>query len=176
MLKIRLRVRPCRARCSPRSVGRLTRSVESSRSIERSRETACDSSPLGPFTRTSPASIATSTPAGISMGSFPMRLMAGLPDVGEDLAPDTLVAGLIRRHHTARRRQDCCSHAALHARQLIGGRVLTPAGLGHATQAADHRLAGLGVLEPDPQRVELGCALALPGPRRPRGLLDAEVL
>ena len=60
-----------------------------------------------------------------------MRLMTGLPDVGENLAPDTLVAGLVRRHHAARRRQDCCSHAALHARQLIGGRVLAPAGLGH---------------------------------------------
>src|SRR5688572_7689708 len=168
MLKMRLRVRPCRARCSPRSVGRFTRRVESSRSIERSGETACDSSPLGPFTRTSPGSTATSTPAGIWIGSFPMRLMIRLPDVGEDLAADALVAGLIRRHDTARSGEDGRPHAALDARQLVGGGVLATAGLGHAAHAADHRRPSLGVLELDPQRVELRRALALARARRAR--------
>src|SRR5665809_158770 len=52
MFAIRLRVSPCRARCSPRSVGRSTVSEPLSCSMRIAGLTAWLSSPLGPFTVT----------------------------------------------------------------------------------------------------------------------------
>src|SRR4051794_2243343 len=176
MLKISDRVRPCRARCSPRSVGRVTRSVESSRSIDRSGDTCWESSPLGPLTRTWPGSTWTSTPEGISMGSLPMRLISlvcPLPDVSEYLAAHVLAPGLVGGHDPARGRDDGRAHAALHARQLIGGDGVAPAGGRDPSQPADHGVAVLCVLERHVQPVELALGRA-PGARAGL-LLDAIV-
>src|SRR6478752_10185259 len=77
MFAIRVRVRPCSARSSPRSVGRVIVTVPSSCAICMRCGTSWRSSPFGPETVTRPGSIETSTPAGTSMGLFPMRLMTG---------------------------------------------------------------------------------------------------
>src|SRR5436190_564842 len=75
MLATSERVRPCRARCSPRSVGRLTSSRPSSCTTSMSRGMRSESSPFGPLTATRPASIETSTPSGMGMGCLPIRDM-----------------------------------------------------------------------------------------------------
>src|SRR5215208_2322509 len=73
MFAIRLRVSPCSARCSPRSVDRDTRTSPSSCSTPIWRDTRSSSSPLGPFTFTSSGSIVISTPSGTAIGCLPMR-------------------------------------------------------------------------------------------------------
>ena len=75
MLKIRLRVSPCRARCSPRSEGRLTVTSSSVFSTVISALTRWVSSPFGPLTRTSSGSTETITPSGRAIGCLPIRLI-----------------------------------------------------------------------------------------------------
>src|SRR3954451_10813620 len=153
MLKMRLRVSPCRARCSPRSVGRLTTIVPSSCSTCISRETRCSSSPLGPFTRTSSGSMNTSTPVGTGMGSFPIRLMARSPDVRDHFAADALPASVVARHHALGGGHDGSAHSAENLRYLTGRHVLAATRPRHALEAGDHRRALLRVLEPHAQRL-----------------------
>ena len=76
MLNTSERASPCSARCSPRSVGRLTSIWSSSCSTVMSRGMRSVSSPLGPLTRTRSVSMDTVTPAGTGMGCLPMRLIA----------------------------------------------------------------------------------------------------
>src|SRR5437763_12260703 len=114
MLATRVRVSPCRERCSPESDGRTARSVSPSHwnsmteGIDRWRDA------LGPRTRTNPGSMSTSTPLGTVMGILPIRLMpddslaqlssfSSLPDVGDDLAADADPLGLAVGHHARRR-------------------------------------------------------------------------
>src|SRR4029079_5873243 len=142
MLKTSDRVRPCSARCSPRLVGRFTISCESSRSKLRSRETVWRSSPFGPFTVTRPSPIWTSTLPGISIGSFPMRLIAARsPHEGDDFAAHAFTLGLVGGQPAARVGHDHAAHPALHLRRLARGRVLPAAGLGDAPEPADHGVA-----------------------------------
>src|SRR6478672_13140241 len=144
------RVSPWRARCSARSVGRLTRSCPSSCLTSMSRGTRSVSSPRGPFTRTSSGSIEIATPSGRGMGFLPIRDMA-LPDVGDDLAADARVAGLVAGHHAVRGGHDRGPHAAEDLRDLAVADVAALAGPRDALQAGDGRAAvGLGVLERDP--------------------------
>src|SRR6185437_13923444 len=153
MLKIRLRVRPWSARCSPRSVGRLTTTVPSSCSTVISRETRCSSSPFGPFTRTTSGSMKTSTPVGTGIGSFPIRLIVRSPDVRDYLAADALPASVVARHHALRGGHDGSAHSAEDLRNLAGGHVLAAARARYALEARDHRRALLRVLEADAQRL-----------------------
>src|SRR5215217_3359094 len=148
MLATSERVSPCRARCSPRSVGRVTTSVPSSWAIEMSRWTRSLSSPRGPATRTTSGSIETVTVAGTGMGLRPMRLM-GSPDVRHDLAAHARLAGLVAGHDAARRRHDGGAHAALDLGDLGGGHVEALARARDAPQARDHALAAVGVLQRD---------------------------
>src|SRR6187200_2609156 len=117
MFAIRLRVSPCSARCSPRSVGRATVRTPSSTLISISRLSSWVSSPFGPFTVTRPGATSTVTPAGISIGLFPILLMkvslVRLPDVGDHFAADALLLGLVAGHHAGRGRNDRSAHAAL---------------------------------------------------------------
>src|SRR5919108_3664585 len=162
MLAIRLRVSPCSARCSPRLVGRSTVSVPFDWSIFIAGLTAWLSSPLGPLTVTRPGASETVTPSGISIGFFPIRLIAILavarrsPDVGDDLAADTLLARLVAAHHAAGSRDDRRPHAAEYARHLGAADIAAPARPRDALQSTDHRLALLGVLEPDPDQLTDG--------------------
>src|SRR4051794_11604045 len=132
MLKMRLRVRPCSARCSPRFVGRVTCRVPLSCSTFMSREMRCSSWPFGPFTRTSSGSIVTSTPLGTGMGCFPIRLIAHSPDVCDHFAADACVTRLVTGHHAPGRGHDRGAHAAEDLRHLASRYVLAPAGTGHA--------------------------------------------
>src|SRR2546423_12292824 len=92
MFATRLRVSPCSARSSPRSVGRVTRSSPSPWSIFIRVGTCCVSEPSGPLTITRPGSIETETLDGTSIGFRPIRLMR-LPDKADDLAADPLLLG-----------------------------------------------------------------------------------
>src|SRR6478672_12760176 len=112
MLATSERVSPCRARCSPRSVGRVTRISSPSCATVMSRWMRSDSSPLGPCTRTTSGSMVTVTPVGTAMGFLPMRDM-GLPDLRHDLAADALLARLMAGHDAMGRRHDGGAHAAL---------------------------------------------------------------
>src|SRR5438552_18067437 len=118
MFATSVRVRPCSARSSPRSVGRSTVIMPSSCVIVIRWGTVCRSSPFGPDTVMRPGSTETSTPAGTSMGFLPMRLMA-LPDETDDLAADALGLGGAARDDTAGGRQDRSAHPGEHGPQAV---------------------------------------------------------
>src|SRR5215218_6075206 len=113
MLAMRERVSPCSARCSARSVGRVT--ISSSPSWRTSIERFLRSwrSPRGPATRTTSGSIVTVTPVGMGMGLLPIRDI-DLPDLRDDLAADALPAGVVAGHHATRGGDDRGAHAAEH--------------------------------------------------------------
>src|SRR5688500_8706405 len=148
MLATSERVSPCRARCSPRSVGRVTTSVPSCSSTPMSRLLRSDSAPRGPVTWTTSGSTLMVTPVGTGMGLRPMRLIA-LPDLRHDLAADLVLAGLVARHDAARRGDDRRAEAALDLRDLGARDVPALAGARHAAQAGDRRPALGRVLELD---------------------------
>src|SRR5919198_2766761 len=163
MFATSVRVSPCSARSSPRSVGRLTTSSPSRCSILMRAGTCCESSPSGPFTWTRPGESATLTLAGSSIGLFPIRLISSLPDETDDFAADSALGRRAARDEAARRRQDRRPHPAEHARQAILARVDPATGLRDPPEPGDHALAIAPELELDDQGIE---ALAL---------LDAEV-
>src|SRR5919106_3597612 len=141
------RVSPCRARCSARSVGRVTRSSSPSCLISIARALRSDRSPRGPATRTTSGSIVTVTPVGTGMGFLPMRLMAWLPDLGDDLAAHSCAARVVPGHHALGRGHDGRAHAAQDLRDVLGVDVRPPPRPGHAAQAGDDGRAVLSVLE-----------------------------
>src|SRR5436190_152254 len=159
MFATSVRVRPCSARSSPRSVGRVTTSCSSCFSIWIRTGTCCDSSPSGPFTCTRPGETATLTLAGTSIGLFPIRLTyPSLPDEADDFPADPALGRGAARDETARRRQDRRPHPPEHARQAILARVDPAAGLRDPPEPGDHALAIAPELELDDQGIE---ALAL---------------
>src|SRR6476619_3607095 len=109
MLATRVRDKPCRARLWRSSLGRVTVSTPaSSRAISIGGAIECDSVPLGPRTVTSWPSMLTSTPAGMVIGSLPIRDMASapLPDEGEDFPAHAPLGGLTVSQQAGRRRDD----------------------------------------------------------------------
>src|SRR5689334_2053828 len=160
MLATSERVSPCRARCSPRSVGRLTTSSSPSWATVMSRGMRSVSSPLGPLTRTRSVSIETVTLVGTGMGFFPIRDIASFsPDLRHDLAADAGLASLVTRHHAAGGGDDRRAHAALDLRDVAGVDVGAPPGPRDPAQAADHRLAVLGVAQRDLDQVARAAAV-----------------
>src|SRR6476661_7125309 len=157
MLATSVRVRPCSARSWPRSVGRATVIRPSACSIFILGGTCCCRFPSGPLTMTRPGSIDTDTPAGISIGCLPIRLIS-LPDEAHDFAADSFLFGRAGRDQTRRRGQNCHAHSTEHARKAVLARVDTAAGLGHALEVGDDPLAAPAVLQLDDQGIE---ALAL---------------
>src|SRR5690242_2085931 len=153
MFAMRVRVRPCSARSSPRSVGRVTTTVPSSCATDIRVGTSCWSDPSGPATATRPGSTDTVTPAGISMGFLPIRLMYS-PDEADDLAADPALLRGPARDEPGGRGQDCHAHPAQHARQTILPRIDPAARLGDALQARDDPLAIPAELEVDDQGIE----------------------
>src|SRR5207302_1857386 len=153
MLATSVRVRPWRARSSPRSVGRVTTSSPSRCSIFMRAGTCCVSAPSGPFTITRPGSIDTETLDGTSMGFLPIRLMR-LPDEADDLAADPLLLGGAARDEAGGRGHDRRAHSAQDARQTILARIDPAAGLGDPLEPRDHALAVAPELELDDQGIE----------------------
>src|SRR5687767_6207894 len=96
-----------------------------------------ESWPFGPFTFTVWPSILTSTPLGITTGSRPIRLIAALPNVRQDLATEALALRFAAGHETARGRDDRDAEAAEHARHLVLSRVHPETRLRDAAQAGD---------------------------------------
>src|SRR5215207_734374 len=166
MLAISVRVRPCSARCSARSVGRLTSSWPSSCVTSITRALRSSRLPRGPATRTTSGSIVTVTESGTGMGFLPMRDMARLPDLGDDLAADARLARVVAGHHAVGRGQDRGPHAAQHLRNVLGVDVGALAGPRDAPNPRDHRRAALGVLEPDDNPLAGGTGTALDGLER----------
>src|SRR6478735_8347201 len=149
MFAIRLRVSPCRARCSPRSVGRCTVTAPSACSTFISGERRWSSSPLGPLTATRPGASSTVTASGNSIGFLPIRLMSRSPDVGDHLAADAFLLGLVPGHDPDRGADDRGPGAAVDARYLLVVDVAAAARTGDPFEAGDHRATVLGVLEAD---------------------------
>src|SRR5215211_2047115 len=153
MLAISVRDRPCSARLSRSSSGRVTWSTPSSvRSTAIGAATVCDSCPLGPLTFTVWPSIATSTPLGTGIGSRPIRDIVRsllLPDVGEDFPAHALLVRLLVGQQPGGGGDDRHPEAAEDLRQ--GGRlgVDPQARLGDAPDAGDAPLAVGAVLQVD---------------------------
>src|SRR4051812_12059751 len=147
MFAIRLRVSPCSARWSPRLVGRVTTIWPSSCFTSISRLLRAPSSPFWPLTATSSGWMVIATPSGTATGCFPIRLIRSLPDPRHQLAAHAGAACLVARHDAPGRGHDGRAHAALDLRDRAGLDVLAAAGLRHALEALDDRLAVLGVLE-----------------------------
>src|SRR5215217_2344090 len=143
------RVSPCRARCSARSVGRLTSTVPSSSRTSIEREMRSARSPRGPATRTTSGSIVTVTPEGMGMGFLPMRLITVLPDLRHDLAADARLARVVARHDALGGRHDRRAHAAQDLRDVLGVDVRPLPRAGDPLEAGDHGRAVVSVLEPD---------------------------
>src|SRR5438270_10942238 len=154
MFAISVRVRPCSARSSPRSVGRVTVIEPSAWSIFIRAGTCCVSSPRGPLTITRPGRSETFTPLGISVGCLPIRLIRSLPDEAHDFAADSSLFRRPRSDQPAGGRQDRHAHSAEHARPTVLARIYTAAGLGHALQVGDHPLATPAVLQLDHEGIE----------------------
>src|SRR5262245_46333760 len=148
MFAMSVRVKPCSARSSPRSVGRVTTIVPSSCSICIRCGTCCCSVPSGPATDTRPGSTETVTPAGTSIGLLPILLIAS-PDEAHDLAADSALLRGAARHEARRGGQDRGAHPAQHARKPVLLRIDPAARLRHALQARDHPLAVPSELEVD---------------------------
>src|SRR4029453_18415654 len=146
------RVRPWSERDSRSSSGRVTRTWLSSIFTSIGEATSSASSPLGPLTETAEPSTFTSTPAGMSMGSRPIRDME-LPHVGEDFPTHALLLGLAVGEQTAGSGQDRDAEAAQHLGELGRLRVHAEAGLRDALDARDRALAVRAELELQRERL-----------------------
>src|SRR4051794_19464205 len=156
MFATSVRVRPCSARSSPRSVGRVTLRTPSSCSSCMRTGTCCSSTPSGPLTFTwLPGDTSMVTPLGTSMGFRPILLMA-LPDEREHFAANAALRGLTAGDHAGRGGQDGGAETTEDARKPVLAGIDTPAGLRDALQVGDHALAIAAELELDDERGERG--------------------
>src|SRR5687768_11853927 len=95
--------------------------------------------PLGPFTVTFWPSMVTVTPLGTATAFFPIRDI--LVDPAEHFAAHVRVTRGRVRHDALRRRQDRDPEAVLHRLQVLDRRIDAAAGLRHAADFHDDRLA-----------------------------------
>src|SRR4029450_1253454 len=117
MLATRVRERPCSSLARRSSLGRLTRSSPSACSTVMGSATTCESSPLGPLTRTVCPEIVTSTPAGTGIDLRPIRdisTASPLPHEGEDFPAHASLAGLPVGQQSLGRRDDRDTEATEH--------------------------------------------------------------
>src|SRR5438552_4328499 len=179
MLATRVRESPCSSLARRSSLGRTTATVPSSaRSARMGSASVCDSSPLGPFTRTVWPSMVRSTPAGTGIGLRPMRDIVSslpLPDVGEDFPAHPSLAGLPVGQQPLRRRDDRDAQATEYPRQVRCLRVHPQTRLGHPADTGEAALAAVAVLEVDDEALAHRALLGLlhrPGGDVPLGLED----
>src|SRR5437867_10433608 len=116
MLATSVRVSPWSWRERRESLGRSTRTSPLSTVTFISRSSFCATFPLGPSTFTSPGWAVTLTLSGILMASLPMRDMAAgsLPDGGDQLAAEVLLARLVVDEHALGRGEDRDSPSVHH--------------------------------------------------------------
>src|SRR5919106_1139092 len=127
-----------RLRCA--STSGVTRiSLSATSYFTRSSSSCIASLPLGPFTVSVPLSTAAVTPPGTAIGFLPIRDI--LEHLRQHFAADVLLARFRIGKHTTRRRDDHGSKAVADHRQLLARRIDATAGLGHAGQMLDRRLA-----------------------------------
>src|SRR5215471_4252626 len=148
MFATRVRDSPCRARTLPSSLGLVTVRTPSLWVTSMGSAISSESCPLGPRTLTSRPLIVTSTPAGMGIGSRPIRdIWASSPDEGEDFpahaAPDRLPV----RHQPTRGGDDGDAQSAEHPRQTVLFRVHPESRLGHALEPSDRALTGRAVFQ-----------------------------
>src|SRR6059058_1155894 len=107
MLATSVRVRPWSWRARRESLGRSTLTWPPSTVTFISRSSFCETLPLGPSTLTRPGWAFTRTLSGILMGSLPMRdIFRSLPDGGDQLAAEVLLAGVAIDQHALGGRED----------------------------------------------------------------------
>src|SRR5690606_33247867 len=148
-LLMRVRVRPCRARDARSSSGRVTRTWLSSTLTSMGWATVSESSPLGPLTVTTRSATETVTPAGMSMGSFPIRDIIRSPHVGDNFSAHALLLGLAVRQKTVGGGQDGDAEATEDLGEFRRLRVDAKTGLRHALEARDRALTARAVLQRD---------------------------
>src|SRR5215471_7345687 len=102
----------------------------------------------------------TSTPAGITTGSRPIRDIAlSSPDVGEDFPAYAALDRLLVGQQATRGGDDGDAKSTEHPRQVVLLRVHPKARLGYALEPGDRALPGRAVLERDHQVLaDLGVA------------------
>src|SRR5690625_2339013 len=152
MLAIKLRVRPCKARCFGWSEGRETTICSSSTAICMSSGSRWDSSPFPPLTCSILSSSFTSTPAGIGIGCLPIRdttatSLRPLPYVADDFAAYSLLSCLAVAHDALGRRHHRHAQPAEDARNLIPSCIHPSAGLADSFQSRNDPLAIRAVLQ-----------------------------
>src|SRR5262245_16211459 len=123
MLAMRLRVRPCSARCSLSSDGRWTVTAPSTMATVIAGCTAIVRAPFEPFPETCCPETLTSTPEGIATGCRPILLISSSPHVSQYFAADARLDGLPVGDEPLRRRDDRYAQAAEHARDGVPLRV-----------------------------------------------------
>src|SRR3989442_9191487 len=165
MFAIRVRVSPWRLRWKPSSSGRSTRTMPPSFTKRMSACIVCVSEPRGPFTVTTlPSTIVTSTPVGISIGCFPIRLILALrsapfpvapssPHVCEHFATDAPSRGVAVGHDPLRGGHDGDTEPTEHTRKPVAPRVHATARRRDPAQAGDRALTALAVLESYTERL-----------------------
>ena len=102
MFATSVRVRPCSARCSPRSVGRVTSSCVALLGDRDVAVHALGELAFGSLHVDDSGSIETVTPEGTGIGCLPILDMARSPNLGEDLAADARCACVVAGHHAVR--------------------------------------------------------------------------
>src|SRR5690606_13721617 len=146
-LLMRVRVRPCSARDARSSSGRVTRTWLSSTLTSMGCAPVSESSPLAPLTVTMRSLTETVTPAGMSMGSLPIRDIFQSPNVGDNFSAHALLLGLAVSQKTAGGGQDGNAEATEDLGELGRLRVNAEAGLRNALQASNRTLTVRTVLE-----------------------------
>src|SRR5512140_1597986 len=148
MLATRVRVSPCSWRERRESSGRSTRTSPFSMTTFISRSSFCETLPLGPSTATRPSWAFTFTLSGILIVILPMRDMGlSLPDGGEELAAEVLLARLAVDQHAFGGGEDGDAEAVHHLGDLGVPHVAAQPRLRLPPDLADGGALALVVLE-----------------------------
>src|SRR5262245_17009601 len=140
------RAMPWKARCWRSSFERLQESSAPASAKLIPGGTGVVSLPFGPWTASEASETRTFPSFGTAISLRPMRDMAALPDVEQDLAAHALARGAPAGHHAPRRRQHVDAEPAVDAGDLVLAAVDAAAGAAHALQVGDHPLHAGAVL------------------------------
>src|SRR5262245_29653631 len=153
-LATRARVRPCSARCWRVSSARLNTTVPLSTAqvMPGGRGLVSDDLPFSTST-VFPCTL-TETPAGRTIGCFPILDMSSSPDVAHDLAAHAGLARLVRAQNTLGSRQDAQAQPAHHRRDVAKAGVDAPTRTAHHRDPGEQRVSLSVVAQSDPDILE----------------------